>query len=1353
MAIKEFESRALNYFEPGYFNGDYTVPNISRAFLQCDIDKVRGGRFVTGEYYLGNYIDGTYYHNNSIKATLVCDALVVQLATVGLQGYYTEGYFGSGYYQQRGSFFTLTAELTQLGQDVFASGAFAAAATMVISVGKIQSAASTMSSQFAQTTIGSRRRNINLFASSNAALSIQVGVIKQNNIAVSGVFSVATDGRRFRDLASAETSLFDLSLVYKRSRESSMNAQAAFSLSASAVVRRTAISNISAVASMVIRPFNPVVFASDISARFSVFTSKYFGSNRPRNLNAEGDGFDFNNYFSGNQLDTSSLTGTQFIQFAAPLGSIVPKADQSWVFNFQYSSLGTTRANGFLAVSFLTSGDNNTFASVRTIDSTGTSWRLDLFKTGQATVSQTFTAGSSLTKIAVAYENGYVGIFTDNTRVALINLSSVTAVTWQGYNELAKPRFSLARNVAFDEFHFATGTRLEYNPQSSSVSATGTQTNQSVITQALYHLNGNGLDDIAVTESAASALASAFTQQTIGSGTFVPRTAQASLQTSATVSAQNNKIRETTVALSSSFAVSAVIGQLENAISLEVSAATLSVNNQRIRYFSSVENSAFTPSITVKANKVGEIVLSSAFSLSVDFESLSNASAVISAQASLTATATGITRIISVALSSNASLTTVTGFKKSAQAALINAFVATVAVKYFEGTSLIAPMAAVMTVTAVKTARITKTLSAVTSVTADAFVAEFADYTVITPITDRGLIHFNTATAVDEFGGTISPNTGYTSVTGKFGNGLGSASSSRTLTNGSTYANLYDQSVWTVDFWYKPNDLTTSTTVMPISGILALSNVAQSGTFQANGGDQNIMLGWQQNSLVSENQANGYFYFGYHWSDPNRSNLTTYTYSSGVATTYKHVAMVYEYLGSNNIRTTFYIDGVQQGVTTKNYSAYNPTTSSLVITPTTFRVTDRNNLNSFTKSYSGQLDELRFLPFQAYTANFTPETQEYNPATQIVDNYKVAYAILDSRSTLNSIGYSVVYINAELFAGTFTQTVTAARIRSTSSSQSSVTAVYANAGKQVRAQAGLSSNATVTVSVARVRLAAASISSQCALSVSATRIQTVTAAMNVVVSTQVSAIKKTGNVVDLISQFTSTCLGQRIRYAQTQFASIASNLTVAAKNATGTILLESVATLSAIAQKITDRPQTLSSQFAVTANTANSKKVGFAAALVSTATQTTIGDRRKPAGSAMSAAFTQSTNTTNSKIIRVVVQASMVFTSTASTANSRKRLVTASINSAFAVTCNNRIVKVATAALSSQFQSIFVITRLVRAIADLQSQGFQLTAGEIINIDPALQLKIEPETRIRKIQQETRVLSIESETRVNIIED
>jgi hypothetical protein len=56
-------------------------------------------------------------------------------------------------------------------------------------------------------------------------------------------------------------------------------------------------------------------------------------------------------------------------------------------------------------------------------------------------------------------------------------------------------------------------------------------------------------------------------------------------------------------------------------------------------------------------------------------------------------------------------------------------------------------------------------------------------------------------------------------------------------------------------------------------------------------------------------------------------------------------------------------------------------------------------------------------------------------------------------------------------------------------------------------------------------------------------------------------------------------------------------------------------------------------------------------------------------------------------------------------------------------------------------------------VANFAAINITVTVGEVINIDPYLQIKIPAETRGLRILEETRVIHIESETRVNIIKD
>jgi hypothetical protein len=1299
------------------------------------------------------------------------------------QFYFEEGYLEASYFtviREAAAAFTVTASQSAVvdkadttgyyipdyivtdyfvngGQLLEADAALSVTATQTLIVERITQAAATVSVTVTKSCIVTRI--IDSAASFTAAFAptLTATAFKNHTAVLDSVSTMSVDAQANRSANVLLEHIADLNAMAAKTVDVTINVSHTATQSTTATKTASPSINLSSSAAIVCTLDKLQLASAELTLRSSLTTSRYAGFGRPRNVKVVTTPTTVTDMLSTTyqKFGTYSLTyhnnGVNTVsQFEAVNNLDLPAPNESWVYEawFYFESSYNNTANSLsLGLGTKEGSGNYFFFWEGKPDSTNS---VQLRKTGYSTTTTgSRTLGrNSWQHLLLVYHNGIASSYINGNRNTSVNISAFTSASWLAQDP--NITINLRQYSYVDAVSFHLGTNLGYDPTQTTITVPTTlRTNNVDSTQLLWNFEGNGLDTIAATLTGSATLTSSGSLTAQANANT--KQASADLLASVIVSAQGDRPASATADLSTTSTLSVIIGSVKDSITLNAGVFTVTAQESRLRDAASSITSAFTPTLNAVATRDGDIALSTVFALTADANSFTDSDADIASAFAVSAAVDGITRLGASALSSQFNQATVIGKLQSVSVPITSAFTTVMNVAYFEGTSLIAPMAAVMTVTAVKTARITKTLSAVTSVIADAFVAEFADYTVITPITDRGLIHFNTATAVDEFGGTISPNTGYTSVTGKFGNGLGSASSSRTLTNGSTYANLYDQSVWTVDFWYKPNDLTTSSFVMPISGILALSNVAQSGTYQANGGDQNVMLGWQQNSLVSANQANGYFYFGYHWSDPNRSNITTYTYSSGVATTYKHVAMVYEYLGSNNVRTTFYIDGVQQGVTTKNYSAYNPTTSSLVITPTTFRVTDRDGLNSFTKSYSGQLDELRFLPFQAYTANFTPETQEYNPPTQIVDNYKVAYARLESRSTLSSSGISVVNIQAALFAGTFTQTAIISSIRSTSSNQSSAFTTFINAGKNVEIGSDLASQSTIAVNAVKATTTSADLNVVAAQSTANDRIRTTTAALATTATISITAVKRTGIVLGLNTAATQSATAFRIQQGQASISALYSQLTVAFQNATGTVLLETVTAMQITAEKNAVGVIALASQFTQSTDSADSKTVRVSSAIAAEFTQSVEGLRIQPAGADVSAQFTQTTNTDQSKITRVTAAFVTTVTTTATAARTRSTPTT--LSAATAIVCNNIVLREANANLVDNFDLLASPQYIIRITATFSAFNSQLTVGEIINIDPALQLMIEPETRIRKIQQETRVLSIESETRVNIIED
>jgi len=103
-------------------------------------------------------------------------------------------------------------------------------ATMSCSAGKVVEAASDLQVTTATTAYGARTTDIDLFAFSDAALTTAVDRIRDTNIAVSAQFDIATDFIRQRTGDSDVDSVFSAVIAGLRSRATSMETQAAFSL-------------------------------------------------------------------------------------------------------------------------------------------------------------------------------------------------------------------------------------------------------------------------------------------------------------------------------------------------------------------------------------------------------------------------------------------------------------------------------------------------------------------------------------------------------------------------------------------------------------------------------------------------------------------------------------------------------------------------------------------------------------------------------------------------------------------------------------------------------------------------------------------------------------------------------------------------------------------------------------------------------------------------------------------------------------------------------------------------------------------------------------------------------------------
>jgi hypothetical protein len=178
----------------------------------------------------------------------------------------------------------------------------------------------------------------------------------------------------------------------------------------------------------------------------------------------------------------------------------------------------------------------------------------------------------------------------------------------------------------------------------------------------------------------------------------------------------------------------------------------------------------------------------------------------------------------------------------------------------------------------------------------------------------------------------------------------------------------------------------------------------------------------------------------------------------------------------------------------------------------------------------------------------------------------------------------------------------------------------------------------------------------------------------------------------------------------------------------------------------------MAAEFTQSTDTADAKTVRVSSEMSAATDLTADGLRIQPASADVSAQFTQTANTDLSKTTRVSADVNTTVSMT--TVGLRLRDGIALQASLGTLSCDIDRLRQFDSNLSAVIYDFTASpTFIIRVTADFTAFNSQLTVGEIINIDPFLQLKIEPETRINKIPQESRVFIIESETRVNIIKD
>jgi len=1333
VAIKEFIIGPQNYFEPGYFDGDYTHPNVAKTFLECDIDNIKGGRFITGEYYLGDYIDGTYYHNNSMSFNISVDAMVVQLATVGLAGYYQEGYFGPGYSEQRGSFFVLAAELERFGEDVFGSGTISSTATMNITAVKTVSAVATMSVAFTQTAQGARDRDIDLFAFGEAAIAVQITRIRDNNTQATAVFDIATDGRRFRDLASAEISLFDIAIANSRSRAFNLETQAAFSISAS--VFRTVPGSAALVAAStlnIVAGFRLLGNAA-VNVRSQVFASKYLGSGRPINLSLNSGSLAYSSAIKkfGTHSITKGATGNFVSIVDLSNTTIRPKSLETFSMEgwFYYPTSGTIQfgGGGVFAVCYGTAGNN--FNAIVKFDNNTTLFDITQFAAINA---------NAWNHVAVSKSSNKISFWVNGNR--FITTTAANPFTSNFRNDLIS--LYLEAGIYLDELSFSR--EIYFDPTQTTITVpTIGRTNNGANTKALYHFDNNLNDDVAVTESGTSSLSTSFAISAQANGNT--KQGVASLTTTVTQSTVAGELQSVTSAFTSQFTQSTANIRIRPFAAAISSAAEVSGVIGSIKSAASTNLVAFNTAFSVTAQLAGVALLETATAVTAIAVKTTDVVSQQNSTANITATLSGIVRI-TADLGVVVTQSTVTDRTRNTTAALASAFTHTVADTLFKGHSAALAVSATVTAdaTKLKIAVAAFNVSAATEISARKttdVISTQSVSTAISTVNQRVRFTVSNINAVVTFTAQAivnrDPVITLTSVLTQVTVPVKTADSD--IIAVSLFAPSFD-----VDFITRPQVFFETATTLTV-----LTGVIRSATTQQSVGMQIVEVG---SPLHSVNKYRTLPLFGLRTSDPGFTAAIWARREAGSANPqplWSSIDTVYGgdqagglVFDGNDLLLRHNFDPDEPGGRWSSVVPGDGDWHQYVIravgasSPARYWQAWIDGESIGLSSGYFAVQSIGFFDSQSPVARigngqiadiapgYTPSERRLTGAVAqiwmgLTNGIEIDHLLQESYRDLGDTGdynsqIPQPYIYNRLQAP-FTGVVNAGVVATT---PISYTNINARCDFTAQPEAALVYTADL-VSTASQQTAITYASAQATVTVTAQSTQTT------------AATQFTGIVTDFVNTTSmSVTVTKTTGYVSTQSAQFVIT-------AIPGLFENAEAALSTSAEVFCDfdnippirAEADLAVQFTVTAD------------ITSFTDSTTL----------TVSAFSVVCDVTLIPPIRVEADLTANFTVTA-VIGSIEQFASLVMS---AGTMNIDAGKITGITQSMQITTVVTVsaTKFHGLILTLTAFNTQLTVGEIINIDPHLQLKIEPETRINKIPQESRVFIIESETRVNIIKD
>lgn len=539
-------------------------------------------------------------------------------------------------------------ELIASGVTVEANGGFNTENAVMAVGSRIAGGVAAFAFEFTQSATISHIYGSDLFALSEASISIAVSLIRENNINVSSVFDIAVDYISVKDATSDVDAVFSAIIDGLRSRDTTIETQAAFSFDCTIDKIKDSSANVSSEANLslefrVVRDAHltgtgvasiscTLVFFAEAASTINGQFTQYFNGGKLKTSSAA-----FNTYTSVivsgseryqrpwlvNYVSGSTAVQSSIKKFGAgsltQSGSITYYAEDSLnrdLLNFDFWIYRTSYDTPYTLFNYDLESDNFTNYVFKASFGSGGSYGVltaQYWSPGPApgipnlTVTLPFHSLNQWYHVKIAIDTGLNGIsiYFNGNRVGTVeSLKGLIYTT-------GKKAFRLysSNETYIDDFRiYAGGTGIRTTSYSTPLAANVNDAN----TLFLAHYDTNLNDDVSQTYEMSSNISStsSFTATLTG-----PVNAQATLSTSSTLSAS--------------------ISHIEGADLTAFTDAAVTTQGDRIRFYSSDVTSQFTSSLDISISKEANASIACEFSQSSDAERTRDLSANIEVFASV----------------------------------------------------------------------------------------------------------------------------------------------------------------------------------------------------------------------------------------------------------------------------------------------------------------------------------------------------------------------------------------------------------------------------------------------------------------------------------------------------------------------------------------------------------------------------------------------------------------------------------------------------------------------------------------------------------------------------------------------